>query len=36
MLINLKRSLKAGDTFVLTLRFQNARTMEFQTQVQEN
>ncbi len=35
MFINLKRELKTGDTFALTLRFQNAGEVNLQVKVQE-
>ncbi|MBI5300810.1 MAG: copper chaperone PCu(A)C [Chloroflexi bacterium] len=35
MLINLKRELKTGDTFALTLRFENAGEVVLQVKVQE-
>jgi copper(I)-binding protein len=35
MLINLRRDLKAGDKFPVTLRFQHAREMTLQVQVKE-
>ena len=35
MLVNLKRDLKVGDIFTLTLRFENAGEIALQVEVQE-